>query len=175
MPKRRARRAAPCVRHPAQRDVARVVAKTERGEDVDRPELARVLDEVGRAVAGDGRAERVLEEVAGAADVVGELVARLRRHLHVRVAVARDLVTAGGDATDDGAAAAHDVTEDEERGARAGGVEQLEHALYLGLDGARQRVPIDAAVRPPIVVEPLLDVDRQRVACAVARHLPRIS
>ena len=77
--------------------------------------------------------------------------------------MARDLVAGIGDAADEIRLPTRDVAEHEEGRARARGFEQVEQESDVARHRARQTVPVDAAVRSPIVVEPFLDVDRERV------------
>src|SRR5213075_2280772 len=50
-----------------------------------------------------------------------------------------------------------------ERRTRLGHGEEVEQHAHVACDRARKAVPIRAAVQSPVVVEPLLDVERERV------------
>ena len=87
----------------------------------------------------------------------------------MRVAVARDLVAGAGDVSNERGLPRRHVAEHEERRARLRRRQELEQQIHVGAHGARQPIPVDAALRPPVVVEPILDVDGERVAGGLRR------
>src|SRR5262245_61436019 len=140
---------------------ARVPEKAFLDQNVERPHR-RSDDRVARGTkADDGAAEAVLENSLGAGDVVTKAVASELVHQAMGIAVTGDLVTGAIDLANQIRAALRDPAEDEEGGAHAVLLEQLENSSRVALDAGRQLAPLlrrDGVIHR-VRMEVFLDVD----------------
>ena len=148
------------------REQARVVAKAELEQDVERPQ-ALAGDRVGRgAVTVDGATQEVLEMVLGPCRLGPEHLRRLPVDEFVTVAVTGDFMPGRGDAPDQIGFALGDPAQREERGLDAALGEHRKQPLGVGDHPRFPRLPTRAVdVRKERRhLEPVLDIDGQRVS-----------
>jgi len=132
------------------------------------PSAAAADREGGRAIAADGHAADIFEQLLAAVHIVAKLVSRLAVGAEMIEPVARQLVPFSDDASSQVGVAFRHPTQDEESRSRRCLTENVEHALGIPLDPPRQRFPtasIDRR-RERLDLEIILDIDRQRVRCA---------
>jgi hypothetical protein len=132
---------------------------------------AAAADREGRgAIAADGHAADIFEQLLAAAHIVAKFVTRLAVGAEMIKPVARQLVSFSDDASSQVGVAFRHPTQDEESSSRRCLTENVEHALGIPLDPPRQRLPtasIDRR-RKRLDLEIILDIDRQRVLRAAA-------
>ena len=124
------------------------------------------VDGVARgAVAAHRQPREILENQLSPRHILAKLDWRELMDTRVIVAVARDLVAIGNDATQKCRVSLCDPAQDEERGLHSVGTEQIEHAVGAELDSRLARIPLCPRYRllEGRNLEILLDVDRQGI------------
>jgi len=134
--------------------------KSQRLQDLERPQRARRDRPRRRAIADDLVAGDVLETLLAGADVGLELDPRLRRDQAVILAVRGDLVAGVVDALHQPRMRRGDSAEAEDRRAHAVAIEQGQQRGGVGLHRRRARRLLRAGV---VAMKPILEIDREEV------------
>src|SRR5690606_14593051 len=144
---------------------AGAVAMAGLGQHAVRPEIVAPDREAGRAITDHGLPGDVLEQLAGADQVIAQLGLRLPAGALVRIAVAGELMPLADDRPDHLRVALRDPAEGEERRLDPGAREEREDALDIAFDPARQGVPLRGIdpVRERRDLEVVLHIDRERI------------
>ena len=154
------------LRHPRGVVLARVVGEPRFGEDVVGPGRAAVDREGRRAVCDGALACRFGDRLDRAVEIGAELLSCLVVDARMRMAVTRRLVPAPDDLGDERAVTLDAHPEEEERGARAELVEQVEELRRLALERRVRSIPVGEPESPVHELVPVLEVDRQQQARA---------
>ena len=145
---------------------AGVVGEPLLGQDLERPEVLELEASPSDSVAKDLPAAGPLDRLAGAEQVLPELLARHLVDEAVVVAFARELVAAAGDLPDQLRELLRDPAEHEEGGADSNLVEQRQCGAGVALDPALETTPLPGLdhARERCRLEVVLHGDRRDVA-----------